>query len=167
MKKEEQQVMRFKSLEHDCFQSLEHSGFLKGLLKPFKGKRELDLWASQCEQMRDDLIKLGDEQILNQCKVYPFALLPVKMVCFPGREGMQWFRWRMTDSSRMGETLWDEFINSPSTPAHLVNDLLDMEKQRITLNMQISQLHNMARQARIAAAKMTHAETVVKTRTNR
>ncbi|OYW99215.1 MAG: hypothetical protein B7Z14_12535, partial [Bosea sp. 32-68-6] len=38
----------FMPLEQPDFQRLEHAAYLKGLLKPFKGKGSLEAWASQC-----------------------------------------------------------------------------------------------------------------------
>jgi len=47
-----------------------------------------------------------------------------------------------------------------STPATLINDLYAIEQQRIVLNMQISLLHTLARQARDCANKVAEAENV-------
>ena len=50
---------RFVALEQADFQRLEHAGYLKGLLQPFKGKGSLENWASQCTALRDGVIGLA------------------------------------------------------------------------------------------------------------
>ena len=37
----------FQGLQQAAFVKLEHAASLKGLLKPFKGKGDLEAWASQ------------------------------------------------------------------------------------------------------------------------
>ena len=56
----------FRGLQQGAFMRLEHAASLKGLLKPFKGKGDLEAWASQCFAMRDELIGLAQRQVLQQ-----------------------------------------------------------------------------------------------------
>ncbi|WP_031299361.1 DUF3158 family protein, partial [Pseudomonas aeruginosa] len=44
----------FRGLQQGAFMRLEHAAYLKGLLKPFKGKGDFEAWASQCFAMRDE-----------------------------------------------------------------------------------------------------------------
>jgi hypothetical protein len=60
----------------------------------------------------------------------------------------------------MGVALWEEMLASPATPAPLLEDLLAMEEQRIVLNMQVSLLHTLAREARDCVSKMAWAEDI-------
>jgi hypothetical protein len=64
---------RFLPLEQADFQRLEHAGYLKGLLQPFKGKGSLEAWASQCTALRDGLIGLAQRRVLQQARAYPFS----------------------------------------------------------------------------------------------
>ena len=64
-------IRRFVPLEQTAFQRLEHAAYLKGLLKPFKGKGDLDVWASQCEVLRDALIALAERTLLPQARRPP------------------------------------------------------------------------------------------------
>ncbi len=59
---------RFTPLGQADFQRLEHAGYLKGLLQPFKGKGSLETWASQCMALRDELIALAQRQVLPQAR---------------------------------------------------------------------------------------------------
>ncbi|MNR28236.1 hypothetical protein D3C85_1455510 [compost metagenome] len=58
----------------------------------------------------------------------------------------------------MGVVLWQELITSLTTPDTLIDDLYAMEVQRILLNMQISLLHTLGRQAQECASKLAQAE---------
>ncbi|RUT42294.1 DUF3158 family protein [Pseudomonas sp. PAMC 29040] len=149
---------RFLALEQADFQRLEHAGYLKGLLKPFKGNGELATWASQCEALRDDLIGLAQRKILAQARSHPFNLLAVQLAQQTTGAGTTFLRWRNLDRSRMGTALWEELLASPGTPASLIDDLYAIEVQRIVLNLQISLTHSIARQTSACASKLAHVE---------
>lgn len=149
---------RFKPLEQADFLRLEHAAYLKGLLKPFKGKGDLEAWASQCFTMRDELIALAQRQVLQQAVGHPFHLLPIELAQQTTGAGTAFLRWRKHDRSAMGVALWQELIASTSTPVNLLADLHAIELQRITLNMQISLLHTLGRQAQDCASKAAAAE---------
>ncbi|KLN58414.1 DUF3158 family protein [Variovorax paradoxus] len=148
----------FRPLEQTAFMKLGQAASLKGLLKPFKGKRPLEDWASQCFAMRDELIALAQRQVLAQANGHPFHLLTVELAQQTTGAGTAFLRWRKHDRSAMGVALWKELIASKSTPANLLADLHAIELQRIVLNMQISVLHTLGRQAAECAAKAAEAE---------
>lgn len=155
---------RFIPLEQADFRDLEYGGYLKGLLKPFKGKGDLDDWASQCHRLRDELIALSERQILAQANRYPFTFLPVQLAQQTTGAGTTFLRWRKPDRSAMGVGLWQALLASSTTPAHLIDDLHAIEQQRIVLNMQISLLHTLGRQAQECANKIACAETAYQRR---
>jgi len=150
----------FRPLEQPAFRKLEHAAYLKGLLKPFKGKGSLELWANQCMALRDAMMGLAEHQILPQVRAYPFSLLPIQLAQQPTGAGTTFLRWRNPDRSAMGVALWQQVMANPATPATLMDDLYAIEQQRIVLNMQISLLHTLARQANDCANKMAVAEKV-------
>lgn len=158
---------RFVPLEQTAFQRLEHAAYLKGLLKPFKGKGDLDVWASQCEALRDALIALAERTLLPQARRPPFDQLTVYLARQTTGAGTTFLRWRNLDRSAMGVFLWDALLDDPLTPAALIDDLYAMEQQRIALNMQISLLHSLARQARACAEHMAHADGIYRHRVAR
>lgn len=149
---------RFKPLEQADFLRLEHAAYLKGLLKPFKGKGSLEAWASQCHGLRDDLITLAQRRVLSQARGHPFNLLGVQLAQQPTGAGTTFLRWRNLDRSSMGVALWEALLANPATPASLIDELYAMELQRIVLNMQISLTHSIARQALECANKAAQAE---------
>ena len=149
---------RFIPLAQADFQRLEHAGYLKGLLQPFKGKGSLETWASQCMALRDELIVLAQRQVLPQARAYPFNLLDVHLAQQTTGAGTTFLRWRNLDRSSMGVALWESLLDRPATPASLIDDLYAIEQQRIALNMQISLLHTLGRQAQECASKAAKAE---------
>lgn len=149
---------RFHPLQQADFQRLEHAGYLKGLLQPFKGKGSLEAWASQCTALRDDLIGLAQRRVLQQARAYPFSLLDVQLAQQTTGAGTSFLRWRNLDRSAMGVALWETLLERPATPDSLIDDLYAIELQRIALNMQISLLHTLVRQAQECASKAAQAE---------
>ena len=147
----------FEPLEQHAFQSLQHAAYLKGLLRPFKGKGELEAWANDCFGLRDDLVSLAQRRVLPQANRRPLNLLPAQLAQQSTGAGTTFLRWRNPDRSAMGVALWEAMIASPDTPPSLIPDLLALEEQRIVLNMQISLLHSIARQAQACAGKMQRA----------
>ncbi|WP_238897512.1 DUF3158 family protein [Achromobacter xylosoxidans] len=152
------EIRYFCGLQQTAFMRLEHAASLKGLLKPFKGKGDLEAWASQCFALRDELIALAQRQVLPQACGYPFHLLPVELAQQTTGAGTAFLRWRKDDRSVMGVTLWQELMASTATPVNLLADLHAIELQRITLNMQISLLHTLGRQAQECASKAAQAD---------
>ena len=153
-------IRYFHRLEQTAFMKLEHAASLKGLLKPFKGKGDLESWANHCFAMRDELIGLAQRQVLQQVVGHPFHLLPIELAQQTTGAGTAFLRWRKHDRSVMGVTLWQQLMASTGTPVNLLADLHAIELQRITLNMQISLLHTLGRQAHECASKDAEAEDV-------
>jgi hypothetical protein len=148
------------ALEQTDFLRLEHAAYLKGLLRPFKGKGQLEAWANQCTGLRDDLIGLAQRRVLPQARAYPFNRFAVQLAQQATGAGTTFLRWRNADRSTMGVSLWEQLVANPSTSLSLLPDLLALELQRIALNMQISLTHSIARQALECAAKMARAEAI-------
>lgn len=155
---------RFTPLDQAAFRDLEQAPSLKGLLRPFKGKGDLSDWASECHGLRDELIALSEREVLAQANHYPFTLLPVQLAQQTTGAGTTFLRWRKPDRSAMGVGLWQALVSSSATPAHLIDDLYAIELQRIVLNMQISLLHTLGRQAQECANKVAHADTTYQRR---
>lgn len=150
----------FRPLEQPDFLRLEQAPYLKGLLRPFKSKGALEDWAATCSALRDHLIALAQQRVLPQASRYPFHLFPVELAQQKTGAGTTFLRWRRPDRSAMGVELWQSLISNPLTPVNLLEDLLALELQRIALNMQVSLLHTLARQAADCASKMAQAEDI-------
>ncbi|OWB29456.1 DUF3158 family protein [Xanthomonas oryzae pv. oryzicola] len=149
---------RFAPLQQADFRRLRQAASLKGLLQPFKGKGPLDAWASECHALRDDLMDLAQQRVLAQANRYPFLLLPVQLALQNTGAGTRFLRWRRHDRSAMGVALWRELMESAATPQGLLDDLHAIEVQRVVINMQVSLLHTLGRQAQECADKLGHAD---------
>ncbi len=153
------QQTAFRPLQQEAFQRLQQAASLKGLLKPFKGKGELTQFADLCRAQESDLKALAQE-VLSQARRYPFTLVPVRLTEQNTQAGTQFLRWQQVTDRRMGVGVWAEMMGSPRTPDSMLQDLYVMELQRITLNMQMSLLHSITKQAAECAEKMGQAEAV-------
>lgn len=153
------QQTAFRPLQQEAFQRLQQAASLKGLLKPFKGKGELTQFADLCRAQESDLKALAQE-VLSQARRYPFTLVPVRLTEQNTQAGTQFLRWQLVTDRRMGVGVWAEMMGSPRTPESLLQDLYLIELQRITLNMQMSLLHSITKQAVECAEKMGQAEAV-------
>jgi hypothetical protein len=160
-------VHRFPKLEQTDYLNLKQAPYLKGLLKPFKGKGELEAWSGQCSELRDSVIELARRRILAQARASPFNLLPLQLSDHTSSSGTTFLRWRSIDRSSMGVALWQAVVSDPATPASLIDGLYALELHRIVLNMQISLTHSIARQAHECAIKAAQAEAFYRRRTIR
>src|SRR3546814_7469562 len=114
----------FQALQQTDFLRLEHAAYLKGLLKPFKGKGALEDWANQCFALRDDMIGLAQRRVLPQTSGYPFQLLDVELAQQKTGAGTTFLLWRKHDRSAMGVALWPALLDRARTPVTLLRDLL-------------------------------------------
>lgn len=157
---ETQQQAAFRPLQQDAFQGLQQGASLKGLLKPFKGKGELAQFAEQCRVLEVGLKALA-QGVLAQVRRHPFTLLPVRLTEQNTQAGTMFLRWQHVATRRMGVCVWAEMVDHPKTPIPMLQDLYALELQRITLNMQISLIHSIGKQAAECAEKMGQAEAVL------
>ncbi|AQL36392.1 MULTISPECIES: DUF3158 family protein [Pseudomonas syringae group] len=150
----------FQPLQQDAFIGLQHAPFLKGLLKPFKGKGGMLQLAELCRSLEGDLNALAEDQVLAQANRHPYTLLPVRMVRQRTSAGTVFLRWQEMGTRQMGVNVWSNLLADPRTPESLLQDLHSMEQQRVALNMQISLVHTIGRQAAECAEKMAQADAV-------
>lgn len=160
---EELQQTAFQPLQQEAFQRLQQAASLKGLLKPFKGKGELAQFVDLCRAQESELKALSQE-VLGQARRYPFTLVPVRLTEQITKSGTQFLRWQQVTDRRMGVAVWAGMMSSRKTPETLLHDLYLMELQRITLNMQMSLLHSIGKQAAECVEKMGQAEAVYEAR---
>lgn len=141
------------------FTALEHAHFIKGLLRPFKDKGELNDWASRCELLRNQLIAMSG-RLMDQSRTLPIALLPASLTQQKTAAGTTFLRWRSSDRTEMGDSLLARLMRAETTPAFLIAELAELEVQRIVVNMQISLTHSIARQARECARRAALLEQI-------
>ena len=155
------QQMPFETLTQDAYRQLEHAASLKGLLKPFKGKGELEHLAQVAREIEAQLYHLM-EAVVQQAGQPPYSLLDIRLVLQNTSAGSTFLRWRTRDFSRMGVAVWERQVSNKILPQATREGLHRFECDRIALNLQMSVVHSLLRQATTCAIKMASAEQLLR-----
>lgn len=148
-------------LTQDAYRKLEHAASLKGLLKPFKGKGELEHLAQMARDVEAQLCHLM-EAVVRQAGQPPYSLLKIRLVLQNTSAGSTFLRWRTRDFARMGVEVWERQISATALPQIVREELHRFECARIALNLQMSVVHSLYRQATTCAIKMASAEQLLR-----
>ena len=148
-------------LTADAYRQLEHAASLKGLLKPFKGKGELEHLAQVARDIEAQLCQLM-EAVIHQAGRPPYSLLDSRLVLQNTGTGSAFLRWRTRDFARMGVAVWEQQVANPALSPAMREGLYRFECKRIALNLQMSVMHSLFRQASTCAIKMASAEQVLR-----
>lgn len=151
----------FDLLTHDAYRRIEHAASLKGLLKPFKGKGGLDDLAQVARGIELQLSAVMDEVLLRSGRP-PYQLLEAQLTKQTAAGGTVFLRWRSRGYATMGVSVWEAQMGKAGLPESVRQGLFQFEVARITLNMQMSVVHSLRRQARECAEKMASAERVLR-----
>ncbi|WP_339425757.1 DUF3158 family protein [Pseudomonas proteolytica] len=155
------QPMPFDTLTPDTYRQLEHAASLKGLLKPFKGKGELEHLAQVARDIEAQLCHLM-AAVVQQAGQPPYSLLDIRLVLQNTSAGSTFLRWRSRDFARMGVAVWERQMSSKTLPQAVREGLHRFEGERIALNLQMSVVHSLYRQASTCAIKMARAERLLR-----
>ena len=148
-------------LTADAYRQLEHAASLKGLLKPFKGKGELEHLAQVARDIEAQLCQLM-EAVIHQAGRPPYSLLDTRLVLQNTGTGSAFLRWRTRDFARMGVAVWEQQVTNPILSPAMREGLYQFECERIALNLQMSIVHSLYRQATTCAIKMASAEQLLR-----
>ncbi|MBW1248778.1 DUF3158 family protein [Pseudomonas tolaasii] len=151
----------FEALTQDAYRQLEHAASLKGLLKPFKGKGELEHLAQVAREIEAQLCRLM-EAVVQQAGQPPYSLLDLRLVLQNTSAGSAFLRWRTRDFARMGVAVWERQICNDALPQAVREGLRRFECDRVALNLQMSVVHSLYRQATTCAIKMASAERLLR-----
>ncbi len=155
------QPMPFEALTPDAYRQLEHAASLKGLLKPFKGKGELEHLAQLAREIEAQLCDLMGA-VVQQAGQPPYSLLDIRLVLQNTSAGSTFLRWRTRDFALMGVAVWERQVCSKTLPQVVREGLHRFECDRIALNLQMSVMHSLYRQATTCAIKMASAERLLR-----
>lgn len=155
------QPLPLSALTPDAYRQLEHAASLKGLLKPFKGKGELEHLAQVAREIEAQLCRLM-EAVVQQAGRSPYSLLDIRLVLQNTGAGSTFLRWRTRDFSRMGVAVWERQVSNKILPLATREGLHQFECDRIALNLQMSVVHSLLRQATTCAIKMASAERLLR-----
>ncbi|NCE89639.1 DUF3158 family protein [Pseudomonas sp. L13] len=155
------QPMPLETLTPDAYRQLEHAASLKGLLKPFKGKGELEHLAQVARGIEAQLRRLM-EAVAQHTEQPPYSLLDTRLVLQNTNAGSTFLRWRTRDFARMGVAVWERQVSNKALPQTVHEGLHRFECERIALNLQMSVVHSLYRQASTCAIKMASAERLLR-----
>ncbi|WP_433884405.1 DUF3158 family protein [Pseudomonas vranovensis] len=144
-------------LSADAYRELAQGASLKGLLKPFKGKGELQQFAEMILRLRIQVAELMGVMLAIVAQP-PFSLLDLRLVVQHSATGTDFLRWRSPDFQRMGVAVWQEAMIHPRLHPELRQALYQLETNRVVLNLQMSSLQSLYRQAVAGVSKLEAAE---------
>lgn len=145
----------YKRLADEDYNALADESTLKGLLRV----RELSLLAQDALAARATLHQIQVRMLQRACR-FPVRYLPLLLCRGPARSGANFLRWRNQENNRSGVLAWQELMQSPTLPPQAREALLQIERDRIVFNMQMSVLTFILRQCRECAQKITDADTL-------
>ncbi len=145
-------------LSADAYRKFEQGASLKGLLQPFlKGKGELQQFAETILCLRSQVAELMAVMLAIMAQP-PLSLLDLRLVVQHSATGTDFLRWRSPDFQRMGVQVWQETVVQPHLHPELRQALYQLETNRVVLNLQMSSLQSLYRQAITGASKLEAAE---------
>jgi len=147
----------YAALAHEDYNPIAYKASLKGLLKPFKGKGDLMQLENNMKDAREAL-RVIQQRLIQSATYYPVGLLPIMLTLCPAPSGAWFLRWRNQQNNKSGLPALSGLIQNKSLPISARDILLEIEKDRIVFNMQISALTFISRQARDCQEKFQLAE---------
>ena len=99
---------------------------------------------------------------MQQAGQPPYSMLDIRLVQQNTSAGSTFLRWRTRDFARMGIAVWDRQVCNKVLPQAVHEGLHRFECDRIALNMQVSVVHSLYRQASTCAIKMASAERLLR-----
>ena len=144
-------------LSTDAYREFAQGASLKGLLKPFKGKGEPQQFADTILRLRTQVAELMGVMLVIMAQP-PFVLLDLRLVIQHSATGTDFLRWRSPDFQRMGVQVWQAAVVRPHLHPELRQALCQLETNRVVLNLQMSSLQSLYRQASTGVCKLEAAE---------
>jgi hypothetical protein len=145
------------ALAYEDYNPIAYKTSLKGLLKPFKGKGELQQLEENTKDAREIMGGIR-QRLIQSATSYPIRMLPLIFTLGPAPSGAVFLRWRNQQNNKSGLPAFGEIIQNPVIPTFTRDLLLEIEKDRIVFNMQMSALTFIIRQARECQEKFSAAE---------
>lgn len=147
----------YQPLADEDYKMLAYISSLKGLLKPFKSKGELELLERNAHSAREMMEPLM-RRLIQSARRYPVRQLPLIFTLGPAPSGANFLRWRNQQNNKTGTPAFCHLIGDPKVAQRARDALLEIERDRIVFNMQMSVLTFIIRQARECQQKMEQAQ---------
>lgn len=88
------------------------------------------------------------QRLIQSARRYPVRQLPLIFTIGPAPSGANFLRWRNQQNNKSGTPAFCNLIGDPKIPQRARDALLEIERDRIVFNMQMSVLTFIIRQAR-------------------
>ena len=153
-------------IPEDMYKTLTQKTNLNGFIRSLFGKIEnietYELLLDEAHKVRQGFIELQPTMIkgISETLISTLPLLFIKDNA--SRSGASYLRWRNISNSKNGEFAWRSIILDPNQPESLKASLVQAEKERITLNMQMAIIAHIIRQLTECKDKLNQIEQYVK-----
>lgn len=139
------------------------NGIFKLLFSPMDSIDEYQYISDQIKNVRQYLGELQNQMTLGVKTDEVMGTLPLLFIRdTASRSEACYLRWRNIRNSRSGENAWNDIMLSPNQPQIVKDSLVQIEKERITLNMQMAILTHIVRQLRECSQKIEQVENLAK-----
>lgn len=140
------------------------NGIWRMLFSPLDSIEQYDQLSEQMKTLRQALGEL-QKQMSDSIKTDPImGSLPLLFIRdTASRSEACYLRWRNLHNTRSGENAWRGIMTDPNQPQVIKDSLVQVEKERITLNMQMAIFAHIIRQLRECRQKIEQVEKLAKT----
>lgn len=140
------------------------NGILRLLFSPLDSVEQYQHIGDKVGDVRQSLDELQDQMVSNVKTDEIMGNLPLLFIRDnASRSGACYIRWRNLQNNKSGENAWCDIIADPNQPKIIKDSLVQVEKERITLNMQMAILTHIMRQLRECSEKIQQIENLAKT----
>lgn len=143
----------------DLTQKHNLNGILKLLFSPLDSLEQYQHLTEQTKNVRQALVELQDTMVSGLKTDPVMSTLPLVFIRdTASRAEACYLRWRNARNNKSGENAWHKIITDPQQPKIVKDSLVKVEKERITLNMQMAILTHIVRQLRECHEKIEKIE---------
>ncbi|MDU8924290.1 DUF3158 family protein [Pasteurellaceae bacterium LIM206] len=146
------------NMYRDLAQNLNLNHFLRSLFDILDSHERYDYLLNEAEKIREELYRLQPLMIKG---IYDNLLvnLPIRFIRdSTARKGATYLRWRNLRDNKSGENAWKDIVANLEQPQALRDSLVQAEKERIALNMQMAIIVHIIRQLSECREKINRVE---------
>lgn len=140
------------------------TGIVKTVFSPLDNLDHYEYLETQLVELRQSLNQIQNEMADAMKKNPVINTLPLLFIRdTASRSGACYLRWRNLRNSKSGEYAWRGIITDPNQPDIVKSSLVQVEKERITINMQMAILAHIVKQLRECREKIKYIEDLAQT----
>ncbi|CAM3799272.1 MULTISPECIES: DUF3158 family protein [Avibacterium] len=133
---------------------------MRNLFSPIDSLAQFDNLIEDFNRLRQGFVNLQPEMIKG-ISTNLVRHLPIRFIKDnTSRSGASYLRWRNFDNTKNGQLIVQEVLSAPTQPSELKGALLQAEKERIVLNMQMAITVHILRQLKECRDKLAQVENI-------